>query len=463
MEKQIGSIERKSKKHHGSIGSFFFGWFIGLLTFVLLIGGTGAFIYFKVSPSWINKTFHANIDLGSDQLNDLTLNTLVKHSVNLAKNIDTYTLNDLEKDFGVKVGDKLAGIDISDLKNVVFPNLLTAAKDKITNISADELSDVINLSDMEKILSKKITFYYNDGHLYKEFNKDAGTYSNEADLDFSVENGVVTIGNQPCQIEEGNKITVQFRYLPLVKAVSYMTTELGSNTTVGELKDYGLNLPSQFDKIDQSTRLNDLEEEINKLYVADLLKYNVDETTGVVTNESGEEVKGVMKVVAKETVGNLTNLAHTIETMQIADVLNFTVEGDVVKDANGQPVKGILAKIATLSVNELTEDKINTFTVQDLFPDSYNTGALSLIPANTTLQNIPSVLSDTIQASKISELQASGLLNITNTSALEKETTISNGAGGYKKVGECTVSELIDDYFNKLDEIDNLKQQNPAA
>ena len=452
MEKQIGKIERK---HHGSVGSFFFGWFIGILTIIALVGGLGAFAYFKLSVNWVNKTFKTDISIGSEQLNDLTISQLVNHSVNLARNIDVYTLNDLEKDFGVKINNKISGIDISDLKDVAFPNLVEAVKNKVTNISADELSEVIDLTDMEGVLDKEITFYYNstDNKLYKEL--DGTIYSNEVTFDYSVESGVVKINSKSFTIVD-NKITVKLRNLPIVKAVSYLTSELGSNMTVGELKDYGLNLPSYFDSIDQSTKLNDLEEEINKLYVADLLNYTINETTGVVTNEAGQEVKGVMKVVAKETIGNLENLAHTIETMQIADVLGFTIDGGVVKDSKGNAVNGILAKIATLAVNELTEETINTFTVQDLFPDSYNSGVLKLIPANTTLENIPSVLSNQIENSTIAALHENGLITINNASTnLAKQTTIAKTGGGYKTVGECTVSELINDYFNKLDQIEN--------
>ena len=150
MAKQAGEITRKTKG--GSIGSFFFGWFIGFLLTVGLIVGLGAFIYFKVSVKWVNDTFNQQLDLGSEELNNLTLQTFVNHAIDLSKNTDTYTITDLENDFGINIGNEIMGIDITDLKTVPVTKLPEAFQNKLSNISAYELRNVLDLTDLDNIL-----------------------------------------------------------------------------------------------------------------------------------------------------------------------------------------------------------------------------------------------------------------------------------------------------------------------
>ena len=115
MGKRIGEIERKYKRRSG-LGQFFLGTFIGILLGIGALVGLGALAYFKATPQWINNTFKTNIDLGSDELNKITLSQAVNKALYISNNSDKYSLADFEKDFGYKLPKTIKGINIEKLK-----------------------------------------------------------------------------------------------------------------------------------------------------------------------------------------------------------------------------------------------------------------------------------------------------------------------------------------------------------
>ena len=113
----------RREKVKGRAGAFWGGTFIGFLLTLALLAGVGCLIYFKASAKSINKTFKTDINLGSDELNSKTLSDLVADISGIVKNKETYSINDLEKDFGITISDNLMGIKIDDLKSVGLTKL----------------------------------------------------------------------------------------------------------------------------------------------------------------------------------------------------------------------------------------------------------------------------------------------------------------------------------------------------
>lgn len=398
MEKQIGKIERKSRTQ---IGSFLFGTFIGLILGLGLIFGIGAFAYFKVSANWINNTFNTELSLGNEDLNSLTLNKLVNHSISLVQNIDSYTLNDLKDDFGVDIGDTIVGINITDLKDVPFPDLMNAVQDKLSNISAYELKDTLDLSELEDILSKKNTYYFNttNNSLYTDEElTDAVAFDYTYD---AVENRVDIKGNV-FAVSTANEVQVELKYLPLTIALVDFTSQLGENTTLRDLSSYGVELPSFINKDKYLDRkINELEDIIDNMYVAEILGYNYDTTTGKVTDGSGAEQTGIIKAIAK-------------------------------------------LKIGTLATD------IDTLTVGDIFGTS-TTGALSLIDSTTTLDNIPSALSSALTTKTIDDFITAGVIEKPED---YNDTTKNNWLsvnGTPKQVKNLTLQDVVDTFFTYVD------------
>lgn len=474
MAKQAGEITRKTKS--GSIGSFFFGTFIGLLLGIGAIVGIVAFVYFRVSVNWINDKFNTEIDTGYEDINNLTLNTLVTHAIDLSRNIDTYTLNDLEADFGISISNEIAGINIVDLKDVPLPEMMDAVKNKLSNISAEELKNVIDLSDMDDILNKTNTYYYNlsDGLLYEEVE-----YVNAVDFDYTVDiaNSRVLIKDNEFVLSD-NQTEVALRYIPLTKAVASFTSDLDSNITIGELRDdYNITLPSFFDNIDDNTPIGELEQEINNMYIADFLDYTIQGDT--VYDSSSQEVTGIMATVAKTTIGELENLENTINSMTIAEVLGYTYNDleDAYYDEDGTKIDGVMNAIAGFTVSGLG-DGIDSLTVADLFTsEDLSSGALSLIDPNTTISNISSALSTALEESTIDELISAGVIDAPTNYYSSSGGTTDDGTGinnkyidvgteetpNYKQVKNLLLEDIMNIFFDLIENSGGLLDQIPTA
>lgn len=478
-------MKRKEKKKSGGVGSFIFGTFIGFLLCLGALAGIGCFAYFKVSPAWINKTFKTNIDLGSDEVNNKTLKDFVASATGLVKNIDTYSLNDLKSDFGIEIDDELFGLDIADLKTVGLKDLPNAIEDKFGSISADELKNVngMNLDDMSKILDKTNVYYYNslDEKLYKNF--DGTTYSNPVNFDYELneEKTKVITKKHETQItlneEHGviNQVNIQLWYLPLTSALGDFTSNMGSQITLAELEsDYGVKLPDFFDNVDkENTTINEMEEEINNLYVADFMGYTVDDSNplNIIVKNGNVEVKGIMAIVAKEKVGDLAGIKSIIDDTAISEILDLNIKYDDTtksyyddKDNDGEvdadeKVANVMYTIAGAKVKELSS-VINSLKVSQIFSEEERKeGILSLITTDPTIEGIPAAIESAIENSTIDELISKKVIdkpadydNVKNdeTSILKADNTTK------KKVFELTLPELIDYCFELIDEAKDL-------
>ena len=318
--------KNKSKKR-GSVGTFFFGGFIGFLSCVLLIAGTLGFIYYKVSPAWINKTFKTDIDLGTEEANKMTLSDFVTNAVGLVQNYDNYKLSSLEKDFGIKLSDELMGIDISDLKNVELSKLGEAVETKFANISAGELQNIPGMKfddQISDILDKTNTYYYNNHKLYTTY--ENSQYSNEVSFDYEISSDEksVTIKDKTYTFVL-NEIEVALWDLPLKNAVGDFVENMGENFTLEDLENnFGVTLPSFLDNVDKkNTTINTLEDAINKLYVADFLGYTIDNSDPdniIVKDDKQQEITGVMYELAIETVENLKDIESKFGDLTGADL-----------------------------------------------------------------------------------------------------------------------------------------------
>ncbi len=381
----------KSEKKKGRAGAFVGGTFFGILLVIGLIAGLVCLIYFKVSPNWINKTFKTDISLGSDKLDEKTLNQLVKQVNGAIKNKDTYTLNDLNNDFGIKFTDNLAGIDISNLKDVGLSNLGKQAEKKFGTISAYELRNVngMNLKDqMGHILDKTNTYYLksSDNKLYKTF--DGTTYSDEVNFDYTINEAktkVTTKGHET--VIDSGVAEIQLWYLPISVALGDFTKNMGENITLSELQsEYGVNLPD--------------------FLQADLEQKN-----------------------ANKTVNELSNI---IDTLYIGEILNYTVDASnatsdtdyeniIVKDG-AVAVTGVIGKIAKLKVGGMetgVNNLINTLTLTEVFGTQPTEGVLSLISGDTTVEDIPSAIQTAVSTKSIGELNEKGVISLDDANIIK--------------------------------------------
>ena len=313
--------KEKDKTRKSGAGKFFLGTFIGFILCLALLAGVGTFAYFKVSVKWINNTFKTEIDLGNEELNGKTIKEFINGAINLGQNVDTYTLNNLKADFGIDVGDKLMGIDITDLKDVAFNKLPEAMEDKLSNISADELKDVLDTSDMDNIIEKNVTYYVSGSRLYKD-----ESHNTKAGFEYKVkvEDGVTKVIVKDVEfIAEDGEVEITLKYLPLTNAISDYIDTLGENLTLKELKDdFGVALPDYMNKIDENTTINELGDAIDNLYLADMLGYTIDDTDpeNIIVKDGGSDVTGIIYDIAIEKVSNLGNITDKLGNLSAVDL-----------------------------------------------------------------------------------------------------------------------------------------------
>lgn len=377
----MSSPNKENVKRKSGVGAFLGGSFLGFILGIAAVVGLCVFAYFNVSVSWINSHFNTNIDVGNEDINKLTLNVAVSHAVNLLNNTDSYTLNNLKSDFGIEIPNEIMGIDISSLKSVPLTELATKAQALIGNVSADELKEVVDLTSMEDILSTEKTYYYNSTNslLYEDADYTIEALSTDI-YEYDSANSVIILkGKTYPLIESGaqSTISVELKYLPLSEAISSFTNDLGENLTFADLSNYGIVLPDYILQGNEDKTLSEIQQVIDNVRVASILGYNYD-----------------------------------------------TVSGKVYY-SDGTPVEGVLGAIAKYKISELNEDTINNLTVNDLFGDT--SGALGLIDGNTTINQIPTALSEKIKTSTVGELVENGLVEIENYDNVKNETFTING------------------------------------
>ena len=430
MAKEIGENKRKPARNGG--GKFFFGTLFGFFLCIALLAGLGAFIYFKVSVKWVNKTFRTNVTLGSDELDSLTLKTATGHAINLMKNVDTYTLNDLKTDFGIVIGDEVSGFDISDLKSVALTKLPDAVQDKISNISAEEIKGVLDIDSdpddtMYKIFNKEQTLYLTiSGNNVRFFYDEEKTSSNEMkDVPYTYDstNQKITFKKKTVSIADG-KVNVKLRYLPLTKAIDAYAKTLGSTTTLGDLEnDYGVTLPSYFKNVSRSTSINGLSDAINDLYLADFLEYEyntagdfyyIEKGTNTVYNVGvDKKVEGIMNTFARKKVGQLGSIDDEFRNIT-ADEMSSVMDIDSMNNIFGKGwtyyySANKLYKESTHTNEVEFEYTINGSNVQvkdKLFPINASDEvviALKYIPMTTAVSTFTSNLGDTLTLKELKD------------------------------------------------------------
>lgn len=436
MSKEVGKMERK--KRSSSVGSFFFGWFIGFILTVGLIAGVGIFAYFNVSADWLNNTFKTEIDAGSKELNSLTAHGFVGHLINIVNNIDNYTINNINTDFGVEFPDEIVGIDISDLKDVKFKDFADALTDKLSSISASELEEIAPaIADID-LLSNKIKYYFNNGVLYtkNEFIPD-----NEVSFEYTVDNNSqITLENDHAVAivtEKGNKVVnIQLKYLPLMNAIDDYTSNLGDNLTLKDLKtSYGVNLPSYIYNGNENATVNELTDVVNNLYIADVLGYEIDkalDTTAEKTDKDKWVVKngattvtGAIAELSKMQINGMGSIQSTINDLTIAEVMDYYIDTTTGKvytsSAKSTEVTGVMKAIAKFTVGSLNSN-INTLSIADIM-DYYKDGD-NYYTDKTKSTKITGVMA------KLASVQVGNLGNIQST------------------INSMTISEVLDYYVD---------------
>lgn len=454
-----------TKPRKSGVGKLFLGIFLGFILCLGVLFGIGWFAYNNVSIQWINKTFKTDLDI-SDEMNKKTPKELIASALSVSKNIDTYSLNDIKNDFGFSVDDKLMGIDISDLKDVPIKKLSSAAQDKFSNISADELKDVVNLSDMDLILNKTNTYYVSGDTLYT----DAGhTHAvNKKEIDYTLTSTTVKIKDQTRNIQDG-KVKFELRYLPLTKALGDFMGTMGDKITIGELVDkedgFGVELPDYLHNTAEkrAKTINELSDVVDNLYLAEFLGYTI---SGETVTKDGETITGIVAKLAKKKISELDDIENIINTSTIADVLDYSYDASTgkyyYKTATGrEEVKGIMKALAGTQVGDLTEKVDNLYLLDALDYTKYTktdgtigykdsegnevTGALTILDLeNTKFSEIGTKFQEAIEDKTLFELAKAGVIDATEADLSVEIPEAWSATYKNTKLGNLKINQAIE-------------------
>ena len=404
--------EKKQRK--GGFGKFLLGTFIGFLLCIGLIAGVGCFAYFKLSLNWVNKTFKTDISTGVEEVDNLTIKQALDKVIYLGQNLDNYTLNDLNKDFGVDFTNTVMGIDISSLKDVPILEITEKAQDLLADISAYELRDIVSLNGIDSLLNKKNIYYFNEDDKFLYLDKQDDEYLNKVTEDdfvysYNETEEKIEIKGQLFTISDG-KVEIEIKYLPLTKALADY-----KDFTVAEVLGFKISGDAYYEDKNSNNVL-----------------------------DSGEEVSGIMNAIADKKIGKLE---AEINSLTVAEILDLKKSGNVYytdKDNDGildegEEVETILNIIAETTISGLTE-KINGLTIGDLLGNN-NTGIAKLIDKTQPVEKITEEIEDVLTESSLNTLVSEGIITLTDTSKLGNDITYK---GEDTTIGALTLSEFVD-------------------
>ena len=351
------------EKGSSGIGKLFFGIFLGILLSFALIFGAGCLVYYKGSINWVNS-FGANVSSGSEKLDNMTVREIINTGIKVYNNYNNLSLDDVAEEFGYSLPTEIYGIDITDITSAEITNISTAVQDKLNNISASELEEVMDLSSIESILNSEREFYLFEGKLYED-----ETHQNLVDFDYELtENGgvyTIEVKSQTFTVSE-NKVGITVKYLPLTYAFG----------------------------------------DVESFTIADVMGYTIDEDTGKVTDKDGEEVTGIMKAFADKKIGELTT---AIDTLTLVDVFGEVDENSVFTLIEGYetlPISQVPDKLVEAVSNSTINELVSKGVISSSSVESLN-DTLKAKTVNELISSLSNIMGKTL-----AELNAEGLIEI---------------------------------------------------
>lgn len=388
----------KRKKGFRPVGIFLFGMLFGLIFTLGAIAGVGFWAYNNLTLEKLEKITKSNIDVGNDSIKNKSIKEIVASVSGIVKNIDTYTIEQIEEDFNIVivgeggfVASTMYGLDMTPLKKATKNTIKETLQDIIGTATMqtviENLGSNTNMGLFDTIMDSYVEYYFNaeDNKLYAKL--ESGSYSEEIDsklYELQEENTKIKMGVNTYLIENG-KITPQFRNVPIKQAFNDfegVTKSMQVYKVLGYYEKSGsfytdenyTNKVTGLMSTIASKTINDLDQNfIDNLTIVEVL--DLTEKDGKYVDSDNNAVSGIINSIAKKTIKELSN-NETFNNIYIYEVMNYTIENDTYKDKNGNLVTGTMKAIAGFKIGELTEN-INTILIKDVLElDGTETGVL---------------------------------------------------------------------------------------
>ncbi len=217
-------------------------------------------------------------------------------------------------------------------------------------------------------------------------------------------------------------------------------TELGTkingavNTTkLGEVITIDDNSNAVLKKL-ENTEIGSLSSEINNAV-------NTTTLSEIITINGSSNV--ILQKLKDTQIGDLSS--------EIDGVVKGIAIGELIAINDDSPA--ILKALNTTTIDGLS-DKIDTLTIAEIFGDKAQEGALSLIDGSTTINDIPTALTESIKTTKLSVLREKGLLGDVS----DEDWQVLEG-GGYTGMN---INQVITAFIDMIKQIEEFKAQYPS-
>lgn len=389
----------KRKKGFRPVGIFLFGMLFGLIFTLGAIAGVGFWAYNNLTLEKLEKITKSNIDVGNDSIKNKSIKEIVASVSGIVKNIDTYTIEQIEEDFNIVivgeggfVASTMYGLDMTPLKKATKNTIKETLQDIIGTATMqtviENLGSNTDMGLFDTIMDSYVEYYFNaeDNKLYAKL--ESGSYSEVIDsklYELQEENTKIKMGVNTYLIENG-KITPQFRNVPIKQAFNDfegVTKSMQVYKVLGYYEKSGsfytdenyTNKVTGLMSTIASKTINDLDQNfIDNLTIVEVL--DLTEKDGKYVDSDNNAVSGIINSIAEKTIKELSN-NETFNNIYIYEVMDYTIdENGKYKDKNGNFVTGTMKAIAGFKIGELTE-KVNTILIKDVLElDGTETGVL---------------------------------------------------------------------------------------
>ncbi len=175
--------------------------------------------------------------------------------------------------------------------------------------------------------------------------------------------------------------------------------------------------------------LKGINETINALYVKDVV--NITEDSAVVLRKMRLPTEEEIAAGKAELFGTEDLLVNELGSAKVTEIVQNTKIGEIIDiyeaddpDAGVTKSEPILIALKDVSINGLN-DRLKTLGLNEIFDETeLESGVLSLIPADTKLNEIPSAVTAAMTNSTTATLAGKGIISedtFTNISSLQKE------------------------------------------
>ena len=224
-----------------------------------------------------------------------------------------------------------------------------------------------------------------------------------------------------------------------IKLRDVITIDETSPVILKRMKNYKiLNIADDIDKV----YIGDLQE-YHRKPIDDLSAYTIDVLDGSIKTDGSNYVKTIDEEWYQAELTCSLAHSHTLNCYEFV----WYKDNAYTNKVGG--IQGLMVNMTmtTFDIGDIMT-KVNDLKFTEVIKCDASVGALSLIPAETTVGNLPQAMTDAVNNSTIKQLMDAGLLTISD----DNQTTLTNVFGGNAWT-EWSVATFIDNVVTQLKRI----------